>query len=136
MIYTLKISLLIEKPSYLLRPQTNLFISNSVRVYRHICEIFLTVYVPRVGLLTPCFAPREGFLYTMIVPRGGFLPPSSCVPGWGEGGGMVLDETDSCRTTHLTIETCGRAMNHGKELQKLSKPSFSGIIDRVDFRKG
>ena len=43
-------------------------------------------FVPRVGLLTPCFVPREGFLYTMIVPRRGFLLPSSRVPGVCPGG--------------------------------------------------
>ena len=45
-----------------------------------------------MGSLAPCFAPGVGVLYTMIVPGGGFLPPASRVPG----GGMVLDEIDSC----------------------------------------
>ena len=71
---------------------TKLFISNSVRVYRYICEIFY-LYVPGVGLLTPCFVPRGKFLYIMIVTGGGFLAPLRVV---FLGGGMVLDETDSC----------------------------------------
>ena len=67
---------------------TKLFILNSVRVYRYTSEIFY-LYVPGVGLSTPCFVLRKGFLYTMIVPGGGVLLPSSRVPG-----GMVLDEID------------------------------------------
>ena len=56
--------------------------SNSVRVYRYICEI-LQLYVPGAGHLTPCSVPRGGFLYTVIVPGEGFLLPSSRVPeGW------------------------------------------------------
>ena len=51
-----------------------------------------------MGLLTPCFVPGEGFLYTIIVPGGGFLLPSSRVPGVCPGGGMVLDEIDTCIT--------------------------------------
>ena len=46
-----------------------------------------------MGLLTPCSVLRGGFLYTMIVPGGGFLLPSSRVGG---GGGVVLDEIDTC----------------------------------------
>ena len=50
-----------------------------------------------MGLLTPCFVPGEGFLYTIIVLGGGFLLPSSRVPGvCPGGGGMVLDEIDTC----------------------------------------
>ena len=69
-----------------------------------------------MGLLSPCSVRRGGFLYTMIVPggrvfgRGGFLytmivpggrvfvPFKSCprgLSGW-EGGGVVLDEIDTC----------------------------------------
>ena len=93
MIYTSIISL-IEKPFYLLRPQS--FSFHSVRVYRYICEVF-TLYVPGVGLLTLCSLPRGGFLYTIIVPGGGkFLLPSSCVLGVCPGRGMVMDEIDTC----------------------------------------
>ena len=45
-----------------------------------------------MGLLTPCSVPRGGFLYKMIVPGGGSLLPSGRVPG----GGMVMDEIDTC----------------------------------------
>ena len=79
MIYTLIISLLIEK-TFLFVETPKHFISNSVRVYRYIWEIF-TLYVSGMGLLTPCFVPRGGFLYTMIVTGEGFCSPSSRVPG-------------------------------------------------------
>ena len=56
-----------------------------------------------MGLLTPCSVPRGGFLYTMIALRGEFLLSSSrvcvcvCVCwGGGRGGGMVMDEIDTC----------------------------------------
>ena len=49
-----------------------------------------------MGLLTPCFVPGEGFLYTIIVPGGGFLLPSSRALEVCPGGGMVLDEIDTC----------------------------------------
>ena len=91
MIYTIIISL-IEKPFYLLRPQSFSFQIDTV--YRHISEIF-KLYVLRVGLLTPCFVPRGGFLYTMIVPERGFLLPSVRVPGVCRGG-IVTDEVDTC----------------------------------------
>ena len=67
MIYTIIISLLIEKPFYLLRPQ-----SFSFQTVSEFIDTFVRFsnYVPRVGLLTPCF-----------VPRGGFLLSSSRVPG-------------------------------------------------------
>ena len=49
-----------------------------------------------MGLLTPCFVPRGGFLYTM---GERVLLPSSRVPGvCPRGGGMVLDEIDTCIT--------------------------------------
>ena len=89
MIYTTIISLLIEKQSYLLRPKS-IFISNSVRVYRYICEIF-QLNVLGVGLLTLCFVLRGGFLYRMIVPGEGF-----CSLQVVSQGGVVMDETDTC----------------------------------------
>ena len=87
MIYALIISLLIEKPFYLLSPQSfsfqivSEFIDMFVKFsYRYVCEILL-LYVPRVGLLTPFSVPREGVLYTMIVPGGDFC--SLQVVSWG-----------------------------------------------------
>ena len=81
MIYTLIISLLIEKPFYLLRP-----LSFSFQIVSEFLDIFVTFsnFMSRGGLLTPCSVPRGGFLYTMIVPGGGFLLPSNRVP---RGGG-------------------------------------------------
>ena len=50
-----------------------------------------------MGLFTPCFVPRGGFLYTVVVRGGKVLPSSSRVLGVClGGGGVVLDETDSC----------------------------------------
>ena len=72
--------------TFLFVETTKLFISNSVRVYRYICEIFL-LYVPGVGLLTPCFVPRGGFLYTMIVPGGRVFAPLEACPGFVPGRG-------------------------------------------------
>ena len=88
MIYTLIISLLIEKPFYLLRPQSFSFQIVSELIDRFVkFSNFMWFWV---GLLTPCFVPREGFFYTMIVQGRGFLPPSSRDPGDcpGEGGGF------------------------------------------------
>ena len=81
MIYTLKVSLLIEKPFYLLRPKTFSF-----QLVSEFIDIFVKFsHVPGVGLLTPCSVPRGGFLYTVIVPGGGFLLHSSRVLGGGGG---------------------------------------------------
>ena len=88
MIYTLIISLFIEKRFYLLRPQSLSFqiVSEFIDIFVDFCNF----YVPGVGLLTPCFLSRGGVLYTMIVLGGRFLPPSSrsreFVPG-GDGFG-------------------------------------------------
>ena len=89
MIYTITISLLIEKPFYLLRPQSFSFQIVS-KVYRYFMS-------QGWGFQTLCFVPRGGFLYTVIFLGEGFLLPSSCVPGvcpGGRGGG--LDEIDTC----------------------------------------
>ena len=70
MIYTLIISLLIEKPSYLLSPQ-----SFSFQIVSEFIDTFVKFsnFMSRgVGLLTPFSVPRGGFLYTMIVPGEGF----------------------------------------------------------------
>ena len=65
-----------------------------------------------MGLLTPCFVPGEGFLYTIIVPGGGFLLPSSRVPGVCPGGGMVLDEIDTCINGRDYVEAFTSSLNH------------------------
>ena len=83
MIYTLIISLLIEKPFYLLSPQ-----SFSFQIVSEFIDMFVkfsNFMSPGVGLLTPFSVPRAGFLYTMIVPGEGFLP-SSRVPRVCPGG--------------------------------------------------
>ena len=75
MIYTLIISLLIEKPFYLLRPQ-----SFSFQIVSEFIDIFVKFsnFMSRGGLLTLSSVPRGGFLYAMIVPGGGFSPFKSC----------------------------------------------------------
>ena len=85
MIYTVIVSLLIEKPFYLLSPQ-----SFSFQIVSEFIDIFVKLsnfipYVPGVGLLTPC-SVRSVFVHNDC-PRGGFLLPSSCVPGICPGGG-------------------------------------------------
>ena len=56
-----------------------------------------------MGSLAPHFVSGGGVLYTMIVPGGGFLPPSSRVPRGG--GGVVLDEIDSCITELTYVQS-------------------------------
>ena len=72
-----------------------------------------------MGLLTPYFVPGEGFLYTIIVLGGGFLLPSSRVPGVCPGGGMVLDEIDTCitfvRNLYTFMAEAGCNMNRKSE---------------------
>ena len=94
MIYIVIISLLIEKPFYLLSPQ-----SFSFQIVSEFIDIFVKLsnfifYVPGVGLLTPCSVPRGAFLYTMIVPGEGlfFLQVESwlSVPGGGGVGWLWM----------------------------------------------
>ena len=87
MIYTVIVSLLIGKPFYLLSPQ-----SFSFQIVSEFKDIFVKLsnfmlYVPGVGLLTPCSVPRGAFLYTMIAPGEGFAPFKLCTRGLSRGGG-------------------------------------------------
>ena len=91
---------------------------------------FFNFYVPRVGLLTPCFVPRGGFLYTRIVQgEGGFLLPSSRIPEVCPRKGMVLDETDTCITeTNLnskSTKSTNQIRPWSKHNQVLDIPFFS-----------
>ena len=83
MIYTIIISLLIEKPFYLLRPQ-----SFSFQTVSEFMDTFVKFsnFMPGVGLLTPCFVPRGGLLYTMVVPGGGFCSLQVVSQGFVPGG--------------------------------------------------
>ena len=95
MIYTVIVSLLIEKPFYLLSPQ-----SFSFQIVSEFIDIFVKLsnfirYVPGVGLLTPCSVPMGAFLYTMIVPGEGFCSLQVVLP-WICPGGGVMDEIDTC----------------------------------------
>ena len=78
MIYTVTISLLIEKLFYLLRPQ-----SVSFQIASEFIDTFIDTLCPKGGAFDSLFVPRGGFMYTMIVPREGSLLPSSRVPGGG-----------------------------------------------------
>ena len=90
MIYTVIISLLIEKPFYLLSPQ-----SFSFQIVSEFIDIFVKLS-DFMGLLTPCSVPRGAFLYTMIVPGEGFAPFKLCPWGLSRGRGVVMDEIDTC----------------------------------------
>ena len=93
MIYTLIISLLIEKPFYLLSPQ-----SFSFQIVSEFIDIFVkfsNFMSPGVGLLAPCFVPEGRVFVHNDCPGGGYLLPSSHVPGVCPGG-MVMDEIDTC----------------------------------------
>ena len=87
MIYTVIINLLIDK-TVLFVESTKLFISNSVRVHRCVCEI-LQLYVPGMGLLTPFSVPVGGFLYTMIVSGEGFCSLQVVSRGFVRGSGWL-----------------------------------------------
>ena len=89
MIYTLIISLLIDKPFYLLSLQ-----SFSIQIVSEFIDMFVKFFnfTSRGGAFDSLFS------YTMIGPGGGFLLPSSRVPGVCPGG-MVMDEIDTCITS-------------------------------------
>ena len=84
MIYTLIISLLIEKPFYLLRLQ-----SFSFQIVSEFIEIFVKFsnFMSWGGAFDSLFCPEgRGFVHSDC-PRGRVLPPSSRVPGRGDGFG-------------------------------------------------
>ena len=91
MIYTLIISLFIEKPFYLLRLQSFSFkiVSEFIDTFVN----FLTLY-PGDGAFDSLFFPEGRVFVHNDSPGGGFLPTWIRVPG----GRMVLDEIDSCIT--------------------------------------
>ena len=71
---------------------TKLFISNNIRAYRYICEIFY-LYVPGVDSL---FCPKwRAFVHNDCLGRRVFAPFKSC-PGGLSQWRIVLDEIDTC----------------------------------------
>ena len=94
MIYTIIISLLIVKPFYSLRPQSfsfqivSEFIDTFVKRFDFICF--------KGGAFDSLFCPKGRVFLHNDCPWGGFLLPLNRVPGRGGGGGMVLDEIDTC----------------------------------------
>ena len=82
MICTITISLLIEKPFYLLKPQ--------IFSFQIVSEFILIHFVSRVGLLTPCFV--RIFVHNDCPGKRVFAPFKSCpgfVGGGGGGGGWM-----------------------------------------------
>ena len=71
MIYTLTVSLLIDKPFYLLRQQ-----SFSFQIVSEFIDIFVksSNFMSRGGAFDFLFFPRGGVLYTVIVLGGGIFP--------------------------------------------------------------
>ena len=57
-----------------------------------------------MGLLTPCIVPRGGFLYRMIVPGEGFCSLQVVSLGFVQGGGMGMDEIDTCITVCASLQ--------------------------------
>ena len=93
MIYTIIISLLIEKPFYLLRPQ-----SFSFQIVSEFIDTFVkfsNFMSQGWGFWLPVLSWGEGFCTQWLSLGEGFVPFKSC-PG---GGGMVLDEIDTCIIT-------------------------------------
>ena len=84
MIYTLIISLLIEKPFYLLKPQ-----SFSFQIVSEFMDTFVKFsnFMSRGwGLSLPVLSRGEGVSYTMIVRGRVFAPFESCPGGLSQGG--------------------------------------------------
>ena len=129
MIYTTKISLLIEKAFYLLRPQRFSF-QIGVRVYRYICEFFLTL-CPKGGAFDSLFCPKGRVFVHNDCPGGRiFAPFKSCLGGLFRGG-MVLDEVDTC--IMLQKERCRTCNNSpfahclSQFMQRVSEIIFSPL---------
>ena len=95
---TLIISRLIEKPFYLLRPQ-----SFSFQIVSEFIDIFVKFsnFCPGGGAFDSLICP-EGriFVHNDCPGRRVSAPFKSCPRGLSRGGGVVLDETDTCITTY------------------------------------
>ena len=103
--YTIIISLLIEKPFYLLRPQSfsfqivSEFIDTFVKFSNFMSQgwgFWLPVLSLGEGSCTQWLSQGEGFCSLQVVSRG-FVPEE----------GMVLDETDTC-IRELSLTMTGR----------------------------
>ena len=93
MIYTLIISLIMEKPFYLLRPQ-----SFSFQIVSEFIDIFVKFSncMSRGGAFGSLFCPEGRVFASSDYPRGRvFAPFHSCPVGLSRGG-LVLDEIDTC----------------------------------------
>ena len=94
MLYTMILSLLIEKPLYLLRPQSFSFqiVSDFMDTLVKFSDI-----MSRGRAFDSLFCP-EGRVFVHTVCPGGrvFAPFKSRLGGLFTSGGMVLDEIDTC----------------------------------------
>ena len=93
MIYTVIISLLIEKPFYLLSPQS--FSFQMVSEFIDIFVKFSLTLCPGGGAFDSLFCPKGRVFVHNDCPGGRVLLPSSRIPGVCPGG-MVMDEIDTC----------------------------------------
>ena len=117
MIYTLIISLLIEKPFYLLSPQSFSF---------QIVSEFIDIFVKFSNFMSRGwgFWPEGRVFVHNDCPGERFLLPSSRVSGVCPGGGMVMDEIDTCIKQPDDVSARGA---EAVVLQKLLLGSFPSI---------
>ena len=95
MLYTMIISLLIEKPFYLLRPQSFSFqiVSEFIDTFVKFSDIMSRGW----GFRLPVLSLGEGFCTHTDCPGGRvFAPFKLCPGGLSPRRGMVLDEIDTC----------------------------------------
>ena len=113
MIYTLIISLLIEKPFYLLSPQIFSF---------QIVSEFIDIYVKFSNFMSwgwafdSLFCPEGRVFVHNDCPRGRVFAPFKLCPGGlsrGVGVGVITDEIDTCITVSVLIP----AIHHFKLLR-------------------
>ena len=119
MIYTIIISLLIEKPFYLLRQQSFSFqiVSEFIDTFVKFSNFMFRGW----GFWLPVLSRGEGFCTQWLSLGEGFAPFKSCPGGypWGGGGGIVLDSFQSlfyfkfmCATPEVCKDTSMPSVVH------------------------
>ena len=123
MTYTLIISLLIQKPLYLLRPQ-----SFSFQIVSEFIDMFVKFsnFMSRGWALTRCFVPRGWCFVHNDFPGGRvFALFKSCPRGLSQGGGVVLGDTCISTWMQNIIRCCtSRRKSSCKCCTSKPKPSF------------